>query len=72
MEFFSIGTLVASLTEAHIAKFDLRHTDSRQQRAVLPWAALASLARHFDVWAGENSTGLMGSGRVRRHPHRRN
>jgi hypothetical protein len=22
--------------------------------------------------AGENSTGLMGSGRVRRHPHRRN
>jgi hypothetical protein len=45
MEFFSIGTLLASLTEAHIAKGDLRHTDSRQQRDSLlfcPWAALAN------------------------------
>jgi hypothetical protein len=27
---------------------------------------------HLIYPAGENSTGLMGSGRVRRHPHRRN
>ena len=40
MEFFSIGTLLASLTEAHIAKGDLRHTDSRQQ---MPQAFVTSV-----------------------------
>jgi hypothetical protein len=47
MEFFSIGTLLASLTEAHIAKGDLRHTDSRQQRELatlcLPQAFVTSV-----------------------------
>ena len=31
-----------------------------------------TLTRHLIYPGSENSTGLMGSGRVRRHPHRRN